>query len=64
MEEADLVLHTDAGASIAGAGVHGPRQAGLGMHRDGTLLNCVVLLNHPSEFEGGGTSFAACTAWR
>ena len=49
---------TDATASIGGAGVHGPRQAGLGMHRDGTLLNCVVLLNHPSEFEGGGTSFA------
>ncbi|KAL3916888.1 MAG: hypothetical protein SGPRY_006631 [Prymnesium sp.] len=28
-------------------------QASLGMHRDGTLLNCVVLLSHPSEFEGG-----------
>ena len=35
-----------------------PRQAGLGMHRDGTLLNCVILLSDPSDFEGGGTTFA------
>eukprot|EP00933_Yihiella_yeosuensis_P081612 TRINITY_DN95268_c0_g1_i1.p1 TRINITY_DN95268_c0_g1~~TRINITY_DN95268_c0_g1_i1.p1 ORF type:complete len:339 (-),score=60.73 TRINITY_DN95268_c0_g1_i1:119-1015(-) len=35
-----------------------PRQAGLGYHKDGTLLNCVVLLNNPEDFEGGGTMFA------
>ena len=34
------------------------RRAGLGFHRDGTLLSCVVLLNEPSDFEGGGTIFA------
>jgi ankyrin repeat protein len=46
-----------AAASSTQAAVKGPRQAGLGMHRDGTLLNCVVLLNEPTEFEGGGTRF-------
>ena len=33
-------------------------QAGLGMHRDGTLLSCSCLLNKRDEFEGGGTCFA------
>ena len=29
------------------------------MHRDGTLLNCVVLLSQPGrDFDGGGTAFA------
>ena len=35
-----------------------PRQAGLGIHRDGTLLNAVVLLSDETDFEGGGTLFA------
>jgi len=35
-----------------------PRQAGLGIHRDGTLLNCVLLLSDPADFDGGGTVFA------
>merc|ERR1712118_420133 len=34
------------------------RQAGLGFHRDGTLLNCVIVLSAPSDYEGGGTIFA------
>jgi len=33
-----------------------PRQAGLGIHRDGTLLNCVLLLSDPADFDGGGGS--------
>ena len=36
----------------AGAG-----QAGLGVHRDDSEVSFVVLLNDPSEFEGGGTTF-------
>eukprot|EP00467_Chlorarachnion_reptans_P023358 CAMPEP_0114491364 /NCGR_PEP_ID=MMETSP0109-20121206/2961_1 /TAXON_ID=29199 /ORGANISM="Chlorarachnion reptans, Strain CCCM449" /LENGTH=333 /DNA_ID=CAMNT_0001668093 /DNA_START=91 /DNA_END=1090 /DNA_ORIENTATION=+ len=32
-------------------------QRGLGLHRDGSLLSCNVLLNKSSEFEGGGTIF-------
>ena len=36
----------------------GLSSAGLEMHRDGTLLNCVILLSSPSDFEGGGTAFA------
>jgi hypothetical protein len=28
------------------------------MHRDGSLLNCVVLLNPRADFSGGGTAFA------
>ena len=40
------------------AGLPVYRQAGLGMHRDGTLLNCVILLSDPTDFEGGGTTFA------
>jgi hypothetical protein len=40
-------------------GVAAPVQAGLGMHRDGTLLNCVILLSEPGrDFSGGGTVFA------
>ena len=35
-----------------------PKQPGLALHRDGTLLNCIILLSSPSEFEGGGTVFA------
>jgi len=35
-----------------------PSQAGLDFHKDGTLLNCVVVLNDPEDFEGGGTVFA------
>lgn len=35
-----------------------PRQAGLALHRDGTLLNVIVLLSEQSDFEGGGTVFA------
>ena len=38
-----------------------PRQAGLRFHRDGTLLNAVILLSDPTAFEGGGTVFAAPT---
>ncbi|KAL1526904.1 hypothetical protein AB1Y20_015595 [Prymnesium parvum] len=33
-------------------------QASLGVHRDGTLLSCNILLNQPSDFEGGGTCFS------
>ena len=33
-------------------------QAGLGMHKDGTLFSCACLLNNRNEFEGGGTCFA------
>ena len=34
-------------------------QPGLDFHRDGTLLNCILLLSNPEEdFEGGGTVFA------
>ena len=36
----------------------GLSSAGLEMHRDGTLLNCVILLSCPADFEGGGTAFA------
>ncbi|GAB5362275.1 hypothetical protein AAMO2058_000783500 [Amorphochlora amoebiformis] len=32
-------------------------QSGLGLHRDGSLLSCNVLLNERSEFKGGGTVF-------
>jgi hypothetical protein len=39
----------------AGAG-----QAGLGVHRDDSEVSFVVLLNDPSEFEGGGTRFVRC----
>ena len=35
-----------------------PSQAGLEMHRDGSLLNCVILLNPRDAFDGGGTAFA------
>ena len=41
-----------------GAATAGKQQAGLGMHRDGSLLNCVILLNPRDDFEGGGTAFA------
>eukprot|EP00931_Biecheleriopsis_adriatica_P069068 TRINITY_DN42956_c0_g1_i1.p1 TRINITY_DN42956_c0_g1~~TRINITY_DN42956_c0_g1_i1.p1 ORF type:complete len:460 (-),score=102.57 TRINITY_DN42956_c0_g1_i1:55-1410(-) len=34
------------------------RQAGLSLHRDGTLLNCVIVLNSNDDFQGGGTVFA------
>ena len=43
-------------APAAGAQPEGDHQAGLALHRDSTLLNCVLLLN--SDFEGGGTVFA------
>ena len=43
-------------APAAGAQFEGDHQAGLALHRDSTLLNCVLLLN--SDFEGGGTVFA------
>ena len=33
-------------------------QPSLGMHRDGTLLSCNVLLAEPADFDGGGTCFA------
>ena len=42
----------------AGAATGGKQQAGLGMHRDGSLLNCVILLNPRDDFDGGGTAFA------
>ena len=42
----------------AGAATGGKQQAGLGMHRDGSLLNCVILLNPRGDFDGGGTAFA------
>ncbi|KAJ1625930.1 hypothetical protein T492DRAFT_1036184 [Pavlovales sp. CCMP2436] len=45
--------------SVAVSGAGRGARAGLGLHRDGTLLSCNVLLNAPSEFEGGGTYFAA-----
>jgi hypothetical protein len=35
-----------------------PSQAGIEMHRDGSLLNCVILLNPRDAFDGGGTAFA------
>ena len=41
-----------------GAATGGKQQAGLGMHRDGSLLNCVILLNPRDDFDGGGTAFA------
>ena len=41
----------------AGAG-GGAQQAGLGLHRDGSLLNCVLLLSPRAGFDGGGTLFA------
>ena len=47
----------DGGHGGGGSGQR--RQAGLGMHRDGTLLNCVVLLSRPQDFDGGGTMFAS-----
>ena len=49
----------DANAAAASAEVATPpRQPGLGFHRDGTLLNAVVLLSEPGvAFEGGGTIF-------
>jgi len=50
-----FVVKYEAAAAVAGGA---PRQAGLGMHRDGTLLNCVVLLSDAADFEGGGTAFA------
>ena len=62
-----FVVKYDAGKPVAGGpeptgsaqgGAEPPRQAGLEFHRDGTLLNCVVLLSGPSDFEGGGTMFA------
>ena len=40
------------------AGLEMPSQAGLEMHRDGSLLNCVILLNPRDAFDGGGTAFA------
>jgi ankyrin repeat protein len=43
-------------APAAGAQPERDHQAGLALHRDSTLLNCVILLN--SDFEGGGTVFA------
>ena len=43
-------------APAADAQPVGGHQAGLALHRDSTLLNCVILLN--SDFEGGGTVFA------
>ena len=41
-----------------GAPEAGPRQAGLDMHRDGTLLNAIIMLSSSSDYEGGGTTFA------
>lgn len=34
-----------------------PSRAGLHLHRDGTLLNVVILLSDPRSFDGGGTVF-------
>ena len=49
-----------AGGEVAQGGTakEWPKQPGLALHRDGTLLNCIILLSSPSEFEGGGTVFA------
>ncbi|CAK0816579.1 unnamed protein product, partial [Prorocentrum cordatum] len=58
IREAFVVKYEAAGGGGGPEGRRGPRQAGLGMHRDGTLLNCVVLLSSPADFEGGGTVFA------
>ena len=41
-----------------GAPEAGPRQAGLDMHRDGTLLNAIIMLSSSSDYEGGGMTFA------
>jgi len=32
-------------------------QRSVGLHRDGSSLSFNVLLNHPAEFQGGGTYF-------
>ena len=55
-----FVVKYEAASSEAADVRHGDgaRQAGLDFHRDGTLLNCVVLLSQPGDFEGGGTVFA------
>jgi hypothetical protein len=46
-------------ATAASAAAAAPSQAGLDFHRDGTLLNCIILLSDPqTDFEGGGTVFA------
>ena len=45
-------------SGAAASGREMPSQAGLEMHRDGSLLNCVILLNPRDAFEGGGTAFA------
>jgi hypothetical protein len=60
VREAFLVKYEADGLEdgVVVSGAPGRRQAGLGMHRDGTLLNCVILLSNPSDFAGGGTVFA------
>ena len=40
---------------------HSDAQRELGLHKDGTLLACTVLLNSRGDFDGGGTCFGAPT---
>jgi hypothetical protein len=44
---------------VAMYGTGGCMQRALGMHKDGTLLACTLLLNPESDFDGGGTTYAA-----
>ena len=44
---------------VAMYGTGGCMQRALGMHKDGTLLACTLLLNPKSDFDGGGTTYAA-----
>ena len=48
----------DGGSEEGRPGSEGPRQVGLGFHKDGTILNAIVLLSEPGrDFKGGGTVF-------